>query len=185
MGSDQSRTNSLERSQRKLKKELAFENHSQNSGQKSYSSPRENQSDNIPTLCSLFSKMPTQESPFAFIPGMGHIKTTEEFAFSPASWEHKDGTAIRSRITRDKRGSKFGPGVRYYMHLEMPGGGSSRQFVLSARKRTRAKTSNYGRFGKEKNVIFFLVFGFFFWFFGFFRFFQGFEGFFQSATFFE
>lgn len=143
MGSDQSRTNSLERSQRKLKKELAFENHSQNSGQKSYSSPRENQSDNIPTLCSLFSKMPTQESPFAFIPGMGHIKTTEEFAFSPASWEHKDGTAIRSRITRDKRGSKFGPGVRYYMHLEMPGGGSSRQFVLSARKRTRAKTSNY------------------------------------------
>jgi len=92
---------------------------------------------------STSSFMPTQESPFAFIPGMGHVKSTEEFAFSPASWEHKDGTAIRSRITRDKRGSKFGPGVRYYMHLEMPGGGSSRQFVLSARKRTRAKTSNY------------------------------------------
>ena len=180
MGSDQSRTNSLERSQRKLKKELAFENHSQNSGQK-------NQSDNIPTLCSLFSKMPTQESPFAFIPGMGHIKTTEEFAFSPASWEHKDGTAIRSRITRDKRGSKFGPGVRYYMHLEMPGGGSSRQFVLSARKRTRAKTSNYGRFGNEKKLDFFgfSVFSDFWVFFRFFSGFFSFAGFDRSAIFFE
>lgn len=138
---NKSRSNSLERTQRKIKKKI-FENNSQNLGKKS-SSPREHHTDNIPTLCSLFSKMPTQESPFAFIPGMGHVKSTEEFAFSPASWEHKDGTAIRSRITRDKRGSKFGPGVRYYMHLEMPGGGSSRQFVLSARKRTRAKTSNY------------------------------------------
>lgn len=101
-----------------------------------------NKKKEVPTLSSLYSKSPTQDSPYGFIPGMAHIKSIEEFAFAAAPWEHKDGTAIRSRITRDKRGGKFG-NVRYYMHLEMPGGGSARQFVLAARKRTRAKTSNY------------------------------------------
>lgn len=80
--------------------------------------------------------------PFTFIPGMEHIQSVKEFVFTAAPWDHKDAQAIRARITRDKKSSKFG-GVKYFMHLEMPNSNSHRQFILSARKCTRAKTSNY------------------------------------------
>lgn len=94
-------------------------------------------------LSSIYKNPSTAQQPFAFIPGMDHIRSVKEFIFAPAPWEHKDATAVRSRITRDKRSNKFS-GTKYFMHLETPNGGSQhRQFILAARKRTRAKTSNY------------------------------------------
>jgi len=96
-------------------------------------------------ISSLYSQNPVDESgpsPFTFIPGMEHIKSVKEFVFTPAPFDHKDAAAIRARITRDKKGGKFG-GVKYFMHLEMANNNSHRQFILAARKRARAKTSNY------------------------------------------
>ncbi|XP_050048250.1 tubby-related protein 3 [Dermacentor andersoni] len=61
----------------------------------------------------------------------------EEFSMAPCP----QGTTIRCRITRDKKGVDKGLYPTYYLHLEKED--SRKVFLLAARKRKKSATSNY------------------------------------------
>ncbi|XP_075529835.1 tub domain-containing protein ktub [Dermacentor variabilis] len=61
----------------------------------------------------------------------------EEFSTAPCP----QGTTIRCRITRDKKGVDKGLYPTYYLHLEKED--SRKVFLLAARKRKKSATSNY------------------------------------------
>ncbi|XP_041033561.1 tubby protein homolog [Carcharodon carcharias] len=61
----------------------------------------------------------------------------EEFAFKPAP----QGTVVKCRITRDKKGMDKGMFPTYYLHMERDDG--KKIFLMAGRKRKKSKTSNY------------------------------------------
>ncbi|XP_029438456.1 tubby protein homolog isoform X3 [Rhinatrema bivittatum] len=65
------------------------------------------------------------------------VDDLEEFAMRPAP----QGTTIKCRITRDKKGMDRGMYPTYYLHLEREDG--KKVFLLAGRKRKKSKTSNY------------------------------------------
>ncbi|XP_048450242.1 tubby protein-like, partial [Rhincodon typus] len=65
------------------------------------------------------------------------VGNLEEFAFRPAP----QGTVIKCRITRDKKGMDKGMFPTYYLHMERDDG--KKVFLMAGRKRKKSKTSNY------------------------------------------
>ncbi|XP_067875954.1 tubby protein-like isoform X3 [Heterodontus francisci] len=65
------------------------------------------------------------------------VGNLEEFAFKPAP----QGTVIKCRITRDKKGMDKGMFPTYYLHMERDDG--KKIFLMAGRKRKKSKTSNY------------------------------------------
>lgn len=59
------------------------------------------------------------------------------FVFQPAP----QGTTVKCRITRDKKGVDRGMYPTYYLHMERDDG--KKVFMLAGRKRKKSKTSNY------------------------------------------
>ncbi|XP_069763513.1 tubby protein-like isoform X2 [Narcine bancroftii] len=65
------------------------------------------------------------------------VGNLEEFAFKPAP----QGTIVKCRITRDRKGMDKGIFPAYYLHLEREDG--KKVFLMAGRKRKKSKTSNY------------------------------------------
>lgn len=65
------------------------------------------------------------------------IDDLEKFVFRPAP----QGTAVKCRITRDKKGMDRGMYPTYFLHMEKDDG--KKIFLLAGRKRKKSKTSNY------------------------------------------
>ncbi|XP_043535227.1 tubby protein homolog [Chiloscyllium plagiosum] len=65
------------------------------------------------------------------------VGNLEEFAFRPAP----QGTVIKCRITRDKKGMDKGMFPTYYLHMERED--EKKVFLMAGRKRKKSKTSNY------------------------------------------
>nr|XP_033784433.1 tubby protein homolog isoform X2 [Geotrypetes seraphini] len=65
------------------------------------------------------------------------VDDLEVFAMRPAP----QGTTIKCRITRDKKGMDRGMYPTYYLHLEREDG--KKVFLLAGRKRKKSKTANY------------------------------------------
>ncbi|XP_072129112.1 tubby protein-like isoform X2 [Mobula birostris] len=65
------------------------------------------------------------------------VGNLEDFAFKPAP----QGTVVKCRITRDKKGMDKGIFPTYYLHMERDDG--KKIFLMAGRKRKKSKTSNY------------------------------------------
>lgn len=64
-------------------------------------------------------------------------ESLDEFVLKPAT----QGTIVKCRITRDKRGVDRSVYPTYYLHMEREDG--KKQFLLAGRKRKKSTTSNY------------------------------------------
>ncbi|KAM7434055.1 hypothetical protein ABFA07_015779 [Porites harrisoni] len=65
------------------------------------------------------------------------VDDLEKFVFDPAP----QGTTIKCRITRDKKGMDRGMYPTYFLHMEKDDG--KKMFLLAGRKRKKSTTSNY------------------------------------------
>ncbi|XP_065054866.1 tubby-related protein 3-like isoform X2 [Rhopilema esculentum] len=80
----------------------------------------------------------TTEGKDRTVPGYNlEIDDLDRFAFMPAP----QGTTIKCRITRDKKGVDRNLFPTYFLHLEKDDG--KKIFLLAGRKRKKSKTSNY------------------------------------------
>lgn len=66
-----------------------------------------------------------------------NLDELEKFVFKPAP----QGTSVKCRITRDKKGMDRGMYPTYFLHMEKEDG--KKVFLLAGRKRKKSKTSNY------------------------------------------
>lgn len=97
------------------------------------SSPSLPSDDNVPT-----KPLNQPEGKDRSVPGYNlDIDDLESFAFMPAP----QGTTIKCRITRDKKGVDRNLFPTYFLHLEKDDG--KKIFLLAGRKRKKSKTSNY------------------------------------------
>ncbi|XP_055519148.1 tubby-related protein 3-like isoform X2 [Leucoraja erinacea] len=87
-------------------------------------------SDSIPPIITCDDESRTEGVPIK-------VGNVEEFAFKPAP----QGTVVKCRITRDKKGMDKGIFPTYYLHLEK--GDGKKVFLMAGRKRKKSKTSNY------------------------------------------
>ncbi|XP_078286869.1 tubby protein homolog [Rhinoraja longicauda] len=88
------------------------------------------QSDSIPPIITCDDESRAEGVPIK-------VGNLDEFAFKPAP----QGTVVKCRITRDKKGMDKGMFPTYYLHLERDDG--KKVFLMAGRKRKKSKTSNY------------------------------------------
>ncbi|XP_073477782.1 tubby-related protein 3 isoform X2 [Aquarana catesbeiana] len=132
---DESRQDLLEKLQeRGISESLNFDEDSSDGEEADSGSTRPGSSSSKKSLTESASAETIPTVPQVDIGDVGDLR---EFAVRPAA----RGTAVRCRISRDKKGMDRGLFPTYYMHLERDE--NRKVFLLAGRKRKKSKTSNY------------------------------------------